>query len=123
MAKDVMVNLDDSEFRQAAIDPKRSFIVTAPAGSGKTGLITQRYLALLANVENPEEILCITFTRKAASEMLGRVLTALEYALTNPCPANPNDAKTWSLATEAQPTNSLSWVHRFNDSLPNGARL
>ncbi len=110
MAKDVMVNLDDSEFRQAAIDPTRSFIVTAPAGSGKTGLITQRYLALLANVENPEEILCITFTRKAASEMLGRVLTALEYADTNPCPTNPNDAKTWSLARGAiARSNELQW--------------
>ena len=105
-----MSKLNDSIFRQAAIDPKRSFIVSAPAGSGKTGLIIQRYLALLSIVENPEEILCITFTRKAASEMLARVLIALEYAHTSPCPSDPNDATTWSLANKALArSNDLDW--------------
>ena len=51
----------DSGQRLEALDPRSSFIVSAPAGSGKTGLITQRLLRLLAEVENPEEILCITF--------------------------------------------------------------
>ena len=96
-----MIELSDSKIRAAAIDPARSFIVAAPAGSGKTGLITQRYLALLDCVDNPEEILCITFTRKAASEMLTRVVTALETAHTSSCPTNPNDATTWMLAKKA----------------------
>ncbi len=105
-----MSKLNDSIFRQAAIDPERSFIVSAPAGSGKTGLIIQRYLALLSIVENPEEILCITFTRKAASEMLARVLIALENAHTSPCPADPNDATTWLLAKKALArSNELDW--------------
>ena len=105
-----MSKLNDSIFRQAAIDPKRSFIVSAPAGSGKTGLIIQRYLALLSIVENPEEILCITFTRKAASEMLARVLIALEYAHTSPCPSDPNDATTWFLAKKALArSDELDW--------------
>ena len=79
----------DAEARERAIDPYRSILLQAPAGSGKTSMLTQRYLRLLCTVDEPDAILAITFTRKAAAEMRARVTHALrgEIAADDPCAA------------------------------------
>ena len=72
---------DDNAERLQAIETNYSFIVQAPAGSGKTELLIQRYLILLGRANQaPEEIVALTFTRKAAYEMHHRVLQALQQA-------------------------------------------
>lgn len=90
----------DAAERERALDVSRSFIVQAPAGSGKTELLTQRFLCLLAGVRHPEEIYAITFTRKAAAEMRNRILAALDAA-TDPQPTQTHRRRTWQLARAA----------------------
>jgi ATP-dependent exoDNAse (exonuclease V) beta subunit len=90
----------DQHIREQALDVTQSFIVQAPAGSGKTELLIQRYLALLAIVDEPEEALAITFTRKAVAEMRKRVIEAL-HAAKQPRPESDHAALTWQLANKA----------------------
>ena len=93
--------MPDSLQRQQALDPYSSFIVQAPAGSGKTELLIQRCLKLLSLVDKPENILAITFTKKAASEMHHRLLLALENAAQDIPPESSHARTTYDLAKAA----------------------
>lgn len=93
--------LMDAQQRNQATDPSLSFIVQAPAGSGKTEILTQRYLRLLSTVSAPEQIVALTFTRKAASEMRERIVRALQDAKKNTQAQSPHQQKTLAFAAEA----------------------
>jgi ATP-dependent helicase/nuclease subunit A len=112
--------IPDAAQRKRALDPRESFIVQAPAGSGKTELLIQRYLTLLARVEEPESVVAITFTKKAAGEMRRRVLDALRDSA-GPRPAQEHAAATWELARAARrQSDDLRWELSGN---PNRLRI
>jgi ATP-dependent exoDNAse (exonuclease V) beta subunit len=72
--------VQDQAIRQEVLFPGESFHVESPAGSGKTSLLTARFIHLLAQVNHPQEILALTFTNKAANEMMERVQAILGQA-------------------------------------------
>ena len=60
-------------FYAVACDPRRSVVVEACAGAGKTWMLVSRVLRALLDGAQPQQILAITFTRKAAGEMRERL--------------------------------------------------
>lgn len=64
------------EQRRAA-DPTHSVWVAASAGSGKTQVLTDRLLRLLLSGVDPQQILCLTYTKAAAAEMAARLFAEL----------------------------------------------
>lgn len=94
-----------------------SFIVEAPAGAGKTELLTQRFLRLLTTVSAPEQIIAITFTNKAAAEMRARILDSLLMAASGEMPQAAHKQQTFRLGVAAlQHAANLDWQLLENPS-------
>jgi ATP-dependent exoDNAse (exonuclease V) beta subunit len=109
----------DNAARLRALDVSQSFIVQAPAGSGKTELLIQRYLKLLETVETPDAVVAITFTRKAAGEMRSRVISALRNARGGVEPKAEHERLTFQIARDVlEHERRLEW-----NLLQNPARL
>ena len=112
-----MTGVIDAAARAAAVNPCASFCVSAPAGSGKTELLIQRYLSLLSQVKRPEQVLAITFTRKAAAEMRQRVMHALQSVLAGDHCTSPHQNATRRLAERALAANEREgWFLLRNSS-------
>lgn len=101
----------DADNRLRAIRTDASFIIDAPAGAGKTELLTQRFLALLAKVNEPEEIVALTFTNKAAAEMRHRVLGSLSQAAKGEVPPEAHKRQTYDLSLEVLKRNQERQWH------------
>ncbi len=71
------LELPDSDARQIAVDPRYNVVLEASAGTGKTAVLVNRYVNLVLAGVDPQHILAITFTRKAAAEMRERVVREL----------------------------------------------
>jgi ATP-dependent helicase/nuclease subunit A len=73
-----------TEEQRRAADPQSSIWVTASAGTGKTRVLADRVLRLLLAGSEPQQILCLTFTKAAAAEMVARVQADLGRFATLP---------------------------------------
>ena len=84
-------DLDDADDGGGDIDPAATphKLIRASAGSGKTHALTSQYLSLLRREAPPDAILATTFTRKAAGEILGRVMVRLLKATRGEPDAGP----------------------------------
>jgi ATP-dependent exoDNAse (exonuclease V) beta subunit len=91
-----------------AIDPRSpsARVVTAPAGSGKTTLLLHHYLRHLRTTPI-ERIVAITFTRKAAAELMDRLATILR-AVVDPSSAPPDWARLEALYGDVLPSSETA---------------
>lgn len=104
------MSLTDLKAREQALSVTVSAIIEAGAGAGKTSLMVQRYFALLATVDAPEQVLFCTFTRAATQEMLFRVTDALTTAKNKPRPEADYERLTYDLARKVvERDEAMNW--------------
>lgn len=98
-----------SSEQEAAVDITKNIAVSAGAGSGKTRVLTNRYLRLLDSGIGIEEIIAITFTEKAALEMKERIRGAIVEKLED----FSEDKKKWQMALDKLSRANISTIHSF----------
>ena len=105
--------LPDAVARQRAVDPGQNVLLEASAGTGKTRVLVERYVNLLRAGVEPDHILAITFTRKAAAEMRQRIVDRLKEASRN----SEIDAARWREIRDRLGDIAISTIDAFCLSL------
>jgi ATP-dependent helicase/nuclease subunit A len=119
-----MTAFDQANAQQrAASNPATSAFVAASAGSGKTKLLTDRLLRLMLTGTPPQKILCLTYTKAAATEMANRLNRRLGEWVA--LPDATLDAKLTELAISPTHTTRTTARKLFADvlDLPGGMRI
>src|SRR6185295_18370539 len=106
-------DLPDADARRAAVDPSQNVVLEASAGTGKTRVLVERYVNLLRAGIEPDHILAITFTRKAAAEMRQRIIDRLKEASR----LSELDAAQWRILKERLGDIAISTIDAFCLSL------
>jgi ATP-dependent exoDNAse (exonuclease V) beta subunit len=109
MSRPIRPDPPDQLERQRALDPGQSILVQAPAGSGKTDLLARRFLRLLGEVDEPGQVVAITFTNAAAAEMRNRILDEFRKAAASSA-LDPDEFSMDALAHRAlEHSQALGW--------------
>ena len=109
--------LVDSNERAMALDINHK-LIKAPAGSGKTGLLTNYFLKLLSVTEHPRQIQAMTFTNAAAQEMKHRIISSLSNVKNGISPKNSHEEENYKLAHAAlRNSQARGWNLESNPSL------
>ncbi len=103
----------DAAARTVAVDPSRNIVLEASAGTGKTSILVTRYVNLLRAGVDPANILAITFTRKAATEMRERIVHELKTA----AGTSPEDRRRWLTLRDRMTDISINTIDAFCLSL------
>ena len=98
--------------QQAAIEAKGKTIVSASAGSGKTTVMIEKIIRLIKGGTNVDEILAVTFTKKAAAQMKEKLSKALIETINSP---DTTEEKKRALKKQLSdvPTADISTIHSF----------
>ncbi|MBL7998413.1 MAG: UvrD-helicase domain-containing protein [Candidatus Kapabacteria bacterium] len=94
-----------------ALATDRHLIVSAGAGSGKTSVLVERYIQILLSGTDPRHIVAITFTRKAAAEMLTRIGSRLDARFENA--TTPDELRLLRHVRERLTNARISTIHSF----------